>query len=434
MSVDIMSATVNTVERVLKRMIRIEYGTVVRMDSTPNQLCGVQCRDDPHNPYWNTVTVKIRSVKNDTDKTAGDPALGIKGTPDKVMHHYCLVLQGYSQKFGGHPYTPRIGDMVAVLFILNQKPIVLGTVYTNTQDPVCRAPFSSKDPFAIDARYDDVIKWSQWERPTFDRNEEVIEHFPGKHPICDKTFHRNRDQIKVTDCKEGSKSACKCCTNLDHIKRCGNQWEKIYSCETDAKDPEHPYLADSSNSIERRHEYHEPCGSYLVYQNYGNGKEQGKGLIRLENATCENQMKAHLNMSPRGTVDIHTEHSDEIYFHEQNGVRMSVVSAEDIEPDHSFEAIDFATNSLIEILKNGNINISSLTDSSAIWLNGIDRTLTLDGDDHIWCLAHENIELITDLTHVTNDLHVDGDTIVTGTLTHGGGPCCNISTAGWESC
>lgn len=355
MPVDIMSSNVNTIERIMERLFRIEYGTVVKDDQFG--IIGVQCREDPGSTLWNTVTVRIRSTKTRMSKTNNK---GEAGDPYKVMHYYCTVLQGYSQKWAGHPYTPRIGDMVAVLFIFNQKPLVLGTVYTNTQDPVCRAPFDKKSWAKIDARYDDVDKWCQWERPTFNENQEVTEHQPGKNPICKKRFHRSRDQIHTTQCREGNKDPCHTCDELDHIKRVSNQWEKIYSDVTKSIDPEHPYLPSSRIHTLRRHEWHEPSGSYMVLQNSPAGDDDfGKGLIRIENAQGECDIKGHINMRPTGTIDVHGKYNGkEVGVPSENtGARMMVVANDDGDFSEAYEAIYFEKDAYIRIMKDGQIII-----------------------------------------------------------------------------
>jgi len=414
MTVDLMSGNVNTIERIMERLIRIEYGTVVQYDKFGR--CGVQDRDDPLHPYWNTVTVKVRQVKRNPPYYKG---------PMRVMHHYCLVLQDYSQKWAGKPYLPRIGDMVAILFILNQKPIILGTVVTNTQDPVCRAPFDIRRWDKIDARYDYVEKWCQWRPPKFNDDQEVVEHLPGKYPICYKRFHKNRDQIHVTECIEGSEDPCNRCRFLDYIKRTGNQWEKIYSSDTDSEDPEHPYIPVWGTRLsKRRHEWHEPCGSYFVFQNNGEDPDYGRGLIRLANAVNENAQCAHINMDPRGTVDIHTQHERRPYSREHEGTRMSIVARDDNTVDHSFEAIDFVTGSLIEILKNGNININSLNNSSYIQVRGTDNTIYEHGTRSIKEEADVDITQITGTVDQQVDLvHNHGDQVIDGTCTHGTCSC-----------
>jgi hypothetical protein len=414
MTVDIMSCNVNTIEKVLEKLFRIEYGTVVEYDKFG--LTGVQCRDDPHGKFWNTVTVRVRTVKTRVSRV--NKPTGETGDPYKIMHYYCTVLQNYTQKFGGHPYTPRVGDMVVILFIYNQMPLVLGTVNTDTQDPVCRAPFNVRDVWLKDARYDDVEKWCQWEHPKFNENQEVVEHYPGKHPICKKKFHRNRDQINVTDCIEGNKKPCNLCESLDHVKRCGNQWEKIYSDETDARDPEHPYLPCCNESTKRRHEWHEPCGSYFVFQNRPwNDPDYGRGLIRLENAISESLMKAHLNMAPTGTVDIHTQHEDKIYSNESEGTRMSVMALDDSSDDHSFEAIDFSTNSLIEILKTGDITLSSLSGICNVQINGTEGS----------------IEMTATEAEMKGNLTITGDLVIKGKCTHAKCSCITSETLGWST-
>ncbi len=409
MSVDLMSANVNTIERIMERLIRIEYGTVVRND-TKKQIVGVQCRDDPESKYWNTVTVRFRNSKTRLERKPTPKK--VTGTPDKVFHYYCTVLQRYTQKWAGEPYTPRIGDMVAVLFIHNQKPLVLGTINTDTQDSVCRAPFADKKWDKIDARYDYVKKWCQWTKPRFNDNEEVVEHYPGRHPICEKIFHRTRDQIRVTDCRQGDKDSCKECKLLDHICRCSNQWEKIYSCDTDSCDCQHPYLPKKCCSYtKRRHEWHEPCGSYFVYQNNPCcDLDFGKGLIRIGNATCETCQKAHINMNPRGTVDIHTFNEPQTtYADEHQGTRMSVVALDDNTVDHSFEAKDFDINSWIEILKEGSIDlVSTGTDNSRIYIKGPSDVVEIYGTANIKNYASNDI-LESCATHTITGECVHGD-------------------------
>ena len=413
MTVDLMSANVNTIERIMMRSFKIEYCTVVAYDKFGD--CGVQIRDDPNGEFWNTCTVKVKAVKN--DRVSGS---GVSDNPIETLHYYCNVLQGYNQKWAGRPWTPRIGDLVAVLFIYNQMPLILGTVYSLAQDPVCRAPFDIKKYNAIDARYDDVNKWCQWEDPIWNDQLEVVEHFPGKHPICDKTFHRNRDQIYVTDCLEGNKSACKCCTYLDHVKRTGNQWEKIYSCDTDSKDCCHPYIPGCVEKAKRRHEWHEPSGSYFVFQNNPCGDlDFGKGLVRLGNATCECNQKAHINLDPRGTVDIHTKNEKATpYAAENEGTRMSVVSLDDATVDHSFEAIDFNVNSWIEILKTGTILLNSLDYASYIRLLGTNNQVEIYGTNYITEVAAISIQNQSPLIVEDCSTHQ-----ITGFCSHGGCSC-----------
>ncbi len=415
MTVDLMSANVNTIERIMMRSFKIEYCTVVAYDKFGD--CGVQIRDDPNGEFWNTCTVKVKAVKN--DRVSGS---GVSDNPMETLHYYCNVLQGYNQKWAGHPWTPRIGDLVAVLFVYNQMPLILGTVYSLAQDPVCRAPFNIRrlgDGEIKDARYDDITKWCQWEEPIWNDQLEVVSHLPGKHPICWKKFHRNRDQIYVTDCLEGNQSACQCCTYLDHVLRKGNQWEKIYSCDTDSKDCCHPYIPACVEKAKRRHEWHEPCGSYFVFQNNTCDLDFGKGLIRLGNATCECNQKAHINLDPRGTVDIHTKNEKATgYAAENEGTRMSVVSLDDDTVDHSFEAIDFNVDSWIEILKTGNIVLNSLDDNSYINILGTSNKIEVYGTDQVLISANQDITNLSSVIYENCGSHV-----ITGYCSHGGCSC-----------
>lgn len=410
----------------MMRMFKIEYCTVVAYDKFGD--CGVQDRDNPNGEFWNTCTIKVKAVKNDRTTSAG-----FSDNPINTLHYYCNVLQGYNQKWAGHPYTPRIGDIVAVLFVFNQMPLILGTVYNLAQDPVCRAPFDIKKPGAIDARYDDVTKWCQWSTPIWNDQLEVIEYKPGRYPICHKIFHKNRDQIRVTDCLQGDESACNKCTLLDHIVRAGNQWEKIYSgtkcgsCGgigkgTDSVDCCHPYIPVCGTELtERRHEWHEPCGSYMVYQNNGSSLEYGKGLIRIGNAISECLQKAHINMGPRGTIDIHTYNQKATPYASENlGTRMSVVSLDDATVNHSFEAIDYNVNSWIEILKTGNIILNSLNSNSHIDILGIQNKVEIYGTDQVLISANQ------DITNLASTIYENcGNHIITGFCSHGGCSCAS---------
>ena len=383
-----MGALSNTIARADFRHFWVELATVVPMDAKGLNICGVQCRDDPNAPpekdFWNTATVKVRAVKNQ-DK------------PDEILHYYCMVLQQYSQKWAGHPYMPRIGDMVLVLFSLNQKPMILGTIYTDVADPVCRAPFDPKPESwtIIDARYDDVNKWCQWQIPTFDdKSKEVIYNKLPEHPICDKKFHKYRDQIKVTDCREGHRKPCHLCKTLDCIKRPVAQWEKIYSDITCSADYEHPYIPGTVSRAKRRHEWHEPSGSYFVFQNNTNDADYGKGLIRLENATAENAMKGHINFRPSGTIDMHGDHNSAAVSSETTGNRIMAVANGDTSFLQGCELIQLDTGAYVRVMKDGSIDVYSplpITATSDVQITAKAPYIKLDG----------NVE-------ITGDLKIDG--------------------------
>jgi len=188
--------------------------------------------------------------------------------------------------------------------------------------------------------------------------------------------------------------------------------------------PAHP-VQQGHSVVGNRHEFHEPSGSYLIFQNNPSSDlDFGSGLVRIENATSENSMKGHLNMNPRGTIDVHTKHCHEVYSDESSGTRMSVVSLEDDTVDHSFEAIDFSTNSLMEIKKNGDIVLSSTSGMSEISVSGNSNQVTINGNDVISETARQEIYLDAPLVHITGDVQIDG------TCTHTA--CnCGIINEGW---
>ncbi len=64
------------------------------------------------------------------------------------------VMQRSLGNCSGTPWTPRVGDLVVILFYKNNRPLIIGTLYNKFQRPVCRdsANFDSKE-----GNYDVVV-------------------------------------------------------------------------------------------------------------------------------------------------------------------------------------------------------------------------------------------------------------------------------------
>ncbi|MDD3040722.1 hypothetical protein [Bacteroides sp.] len=406
----------NSVQRWMQNLFKIEYCTVVEVDRFGRP--GVQCHSPDHPEYYNTVTVKVRDAKKNID-------------PKKLQHVYEIVIQDFTGNCFGHPWTPRVGDLVLVLFLYNTQPIILGPVNTTYQTPPFRAPTSQ------DAMYDEVWKWCQWLRPTEDKNMDYKDHPQGKMPICRKLFHgpvtgaaggKGRDEMFIWDCQMGdAEPTCRLCEIIDSVPRSGEQWFKQYSTKT-----------ESEEAYNSRAEWHSRCGSYLRLESDDENPagtssseySEGIGHIRFGNAISENSKRGHINFRGNesstdhaGTIDIHAEHEEASFESESQGARISVVANSDDSVDFATKMEYFDKNSFIEILKNGNITLSSLSGMSSIWIDGTTKTITLNGIDYIDEIASEEIELNTPLVHITGNLVVDGS------LTHGGGSCCG---GGWS--
>lgn len=395
----LISNMVAEVDRRRADDVKIEWCSVVKIDRKEDQ--GVQCHSPDKPRYLNTVSVKVRSKRQ-------------HGNPEISQHPNVPVLQHFHGNRFGEPYTPRVGDLVIVLFIHNNAALVLGPVVTTPwQKPVYRGPTAN------DAQYDWVWKWCQWLEPEEDINQDYYEHPAGRDALCRKVFHgpvtgkpgRGRDYQMVWDCQLGNKDpdcktgcqGCARCVKIDSVPRCGEQWLKVYSPKT-----------ESCEALPSRWEFHARCGSCLRFESEcecQSGKvskeyTEGKGHIRLLNAICESCKKGHLNFNPKGTIDIHSQHEEVPISIESNGTRVIVVSPEDLSVDYAVEMINFETGTYIRIMKDGSIVCYSPT--------------------HIDLIAGEKITLNAPLIdEITELVHNHGNQQIDGTCTHG--PCsCGI--------
>ncbi len=346
------------------------------------------------------------------------------------------VLQHDMGHHHGHPWNPRVGDLVKVLFYQNQDALVIGTTVNWEQHPVCRP-----DPYTYRWKY------CQWERPKQEPNkdfgklaEEGPETHPeGKKPFCFNIFHgmatdkpgKGRDfQIMWDFCKCGDKDpSCERCINIDYTGRQdGDHWLKVYSKQT-----------ESTEAPPGRFEYKNGCGSYIrIEENCGCSKEysEGRGMVRIENAVKECDKRSHFNMNPLGTVDIHavqnkgcasdvspdcaslpgsggccvagSDATDPVTGNccpsgsaactkacESKGHRIRVISDLDSPPE-SCEMIDLDNGAYVKIFKDGHIEIYSPT------------YVKMEAADYIHLKAPEYIKLETDIVQITHDVDIDG--------------------------
>ncbi len=374
-----LAANLATITRQMENLIRLEYCVILEVDKRGDT--GVQNHAEPDSHFYNTCSVKARMIRQEGESDA-----------QKYEHLNCLVLQHDVGNRFGKPYTPRVGDLVAVLFLFNNKPIILGPLVTLSQPPVCRGPADPKE----DGQYDDVEKWCQWPRPSWDENLDAYDHPEGWMPLCRKVFHGypkgvrgpGRDWQMVWDCKKGDLDpTCKECINIDSVPRCGEAWDKVYSEDT-----------ESCESPAERMERHAKCGSYIRLESEtGNSIEYSEGLghIRIGNATHELGKKGHINFQgtrwdteSAGTIDVHSAHEEVPLPNEVLGARMTVVAPDDhtlsdVVGEISAELIDLPSSSRVRIYKNGIIQIVSCT-------SGVAKSLLSahpDGFCEIWNIA-----------------------------------------------
>jgi len=408
-----LAAFTNSAERLIARKSYVDYCTILEVDKDGTD--GVKCHSPDHPEYYNTVSLKIRSTKLVHEESQD---------PNAIQHVNALILQTFVGNCFGEPYIPRVGDLVAVLFMYNEKPLVLGPVATIQQPPVMRAPTSE------DAKYDHVNKWCQWLRPEKDKNYDYFNHPQGKKPICFKRFHGpvtgstgiGRDEMTVWDCQKGDADpTCSECSNIDSVPRSGEQWNKIYSTQT-----------ESEEAYNSRIELHARCGSYFRIESDNTNESGGSsseyseniGHIRLGNALTEADKRFHFNVQGNrygnngvGSFDLHTNHEEVQIASESTGVRFAGIRPEDSQVDWAYEFMNFPTTSFIRCYKNGIIEINSLDGDSSITVDGTSNKVTVDGTINVELKASSEVTCTTPLTHVTGDMQIDG------ACTHGSCSC-----------
>jgi hypothetical protein len=387
-----MNSLGNTIQRQLEKLIRIEYCTVVKFNNDTN-MSGVLDRDNADSKFWNTVTVQPRHVRT---RSAGK----------NLQYTDCVVLQHkLIGKWYGSPYTPRVGDIVLVLFLMNQKPIILGTVNSDHQgnDPVCRAPF---DPYSndVDARYDEVCKLCQWEEMDFNEFQEAYNYKKGKKPTCDKWYHKSRDWIKIFECKVGHERPCEDCTSLDAIMHSGT-----YGAHTFFKHFSSGEAPGEQISFEMppwTDWYHHHCGSQFWFKD--------SGEIFLENWTTNTTRHGHLYFDPTGTIILHSD-----YVESPMGSRLVLYSPESTAEDGSGNVIscemqDLPTNSVVRIYKDGSVRCTSVMDGD------VASEVYLKPDGHCWMWNY--------LKQAWVEINADGDiSIVSPTIIGLTAPVVTIS-------
>jgi hypothetical protein len=363
--VNLKHRVMDQTRRQINRRLRIEICCVT----------GIHNHKSPGDRNFNTVDVIMRDrpAKNDKYRFRTDIIV-----PPNYLGGHCM----------GDTRSPRVGDVVVVLFYADREGYVLGPAWSWAEYPVCRP-----------TPYDIAKKGGQWMKPYQDEWSDFPEEpYPEiKKPYCDRWFHgpvkgttgRGRDWARVYDyCQEGDATPdCSVCKTIDSIGRDKNSWDKVYSHET-----------ESCEAPSKRRELHVPSGSYLRFDSEtGQSVEysEGCGHIRLGNATCEGAKKGHLNFNPQGSIDIHSKHEEAPIASEQAGTRVIVVAPEDSSVEYAVEAKDFESGAYIRIMKSGEIIIHSPT------------KITLDAP----------------LVEETHDNLTSGDNTIVGFCSHGGCSC-----------
>lgn len=336
----------------------------------------------PEVPDLNKVTVQL--IDRPIDK--------IK---DAILRYDLPVVQQYHGKYQGQPWTPRIGDMVIVAWLRDDVGVVMCSIPSAEQEPVCRS-------LADDYNQEYVFKLTPFEPPTPNAEGNFTEFPDPHHPTCFKWWpvkpdgSLRLDTIMVYDCKNGHD-----CPSCDRLAPC-NKPDDI-KLRTWYKN----FFSDSDTSIDLpwRFKFHHNSESVVIFDNDktihtatkkgcstcgGSGCSGecktcgGTGLVEDELCPeCEgNKLGAcstcngggcteelwHSHTYPEGTQDLHagfTQPNKEFIplASEDAGVRVSVVHPDDSSVDFSWQIKDFVNTAYIQAMKDdGTIEIFSPTE------------------------------------------------------------------------
>jgi len=328
----------------------------------------------------------------------------IEGEPLTIEYVKLNSLQRHHGLFQGHPWNPRIGDMIYVYWLAEREALVLGICTSIEQEPLCRSK-------ADDQQQEFVFKLSPWEEPGKNQDGNYVSFPPPKHPTCWKWWPKTRDFIWIFDCKNGHD-----CASCDRTAPCNGLDDLI--ARTYFK-----IFSDISNTIKDkiwRFKFHHNSGSVLVFDNDGSvhleNKTQcstcggsgcsgtcstcgGTGLVddelcpacggcgQLACSSCGGDGgdgKGHSHHYPSGSSDIHAgnPHPCKDFIplaSEDNGVRVAVSHPDDATVDFAAEIKQFSTGAYIKILKNGDIKVYS---PGKITLDA--PTTDITGDLHVY--------------------------------------------------
>jgi hypothetical protein len=338
---------------------------------------------------------------------------------------------------GGYNWNPRVGDLVWVFFYGGRQGLVLANAWSWAEYPICRP-----------SPYDIADKNGQWMEPGRDGFGDFTKQpYPElKKPYCFRWFHGpikgstgpGRDWCWLFDyCQMGHGTpSCKDCKTLDSIQRLKNQYFKFYSEETESRKG-YPYRA----------EFHAHCGSYWLFESTDRPTSEyisevyteGEGYWTIQGAKIENDLevlKGHLRHSPTGTMELHSA-TPEAAEEDNAGHRVRVFSPDDTQADEhgpiAAELINLEKKALVRIYKDGSARIRASTDvtgqdaKSEVFLdvNGHCWLWNVVDDTYIEFFADGDCKIKAESITLDGDVGITGDTVITGSLTHGGGPCCN---------
>jgi len=359
--------------RLIRRHLKFEICTV---DS-------IQWHKEPDDDRFNTATVIIRDRAELT----------------KVDYREEVsCLQSFVGNYLGRNWNPREGDIVLVWFYQERRGIILGTLWSWAQYPVCRP-----------SPYDLVDKGGQWIKPERVKvgDDSQLTDFlkypypEARKPYCFRWFHGpvtghtgpGRDWCWMFDyCRLGdAEPDCRNCKTIDSIQRLKNQFFKFYSEETESRKA-YPYRA----------EFHAHCGSYWMFESKERPSSEyaseiyteGEGYWTVQGAKIENGievLKGHIRHSPDGSMEGHSA-TPETSQEDNVGHRWKVYSPDSTISDSrgpiAAELVNLEKKALVRIYKDGSARMVSANDVTGA-TGRSEVVVGVDGHCWLWNLVDD---------------------------------------------
>lgn len=287
-----------------------------------------------------------------------DRPLNSDGSATHIKRARINCLQHYHGLFQGNPWNPRIGDMVLVYWISEREGLVLGSVTSAQQEPVCRSEATAE-------HQEIVCKRSPWEQPIQDAHTKNYIIFPPpKHPDCFKWWPITRDYITIHDCPYGhARPECDKnapCTCLDDLQ--SGTWWKVFSD-----------ISPTELDKPQRVKFHHECGSVEYWDH--------DGTFHLQGAVA-GVLKGYINHAPTGTIEVKSASSA------ATGSRMIVVAPDDASHTDDYgeivwDQVNVEKMCLVRGYKDGAVRLRSSTDPTGL-VGRCEVFLGVDGHCYLW--------------------------------------------------
>lgn len=268
----------------------------------------------PADPYFDVCDIKLKDIR--------DP----KYKDQKFVS--CLVLQRQMGNLTGHNWMPSQGDLVMVAWLDNEKPVIIGQLYSVQQEAIVKP---TSDDF-----YQDIIeKYTQPESPDLDDdlNPEYMpvpaeRDNPTCQPVCRKQFAGNRDQMQVWECPHGvvgDDPTCMDCVNVNYPITAGVDTmpgTMIRYVSKETVQPDRVSGRDTAKGeIPRRFQILHHSGSELHFDE--------DGTVQLESALAQTQ-QGHILFKTDSTIEIKNHLTNNVITIEPNG-KITITASSEIE-------------------------------------------------------------------------------------------------------